>query len=106
DPTIGSGGMPGQLWLNPGAFVDPGVGYHGIGRNMFDNPGRKNLDSSLTKMFHVTEQKYFQYRWDMFNAFNSVNLGSPHNRMNDPQFGKVTSVGTMRTMQMSLKFVF
>lgn len=95
-----------NAWINKSAFVDPGAGHYGIGRNMFDNPGSKNLDSSMTKLFHISEAKYFQFRWEMYNAFNWVNLGSPHNTLNDPQFGQITSVGSMRRMQLSLKFTF
>ena len=41
-------------------------------------PGFWNLDTSLVKEFHLTEQRYFQFRWEMFNALNHQNLGLPN----------------------------
>ena len=30
------------------------------------------------KELHITEQRYFQFRWEMFNALNRQNLGLPN----------------------------
>lgn len=85
-------------------------------------PGYWNADLSLAKEFHLSESKYFNFRWDAFNAFNHQNLGVPDNRWCLPpgpngetdkvrrfgcSFGQITNVQTdPRGMQFSLKFVW
>lgn len=83
-------------------------------------PGFWDADMSLGKDFHITEQRYLSFRWDVFNAFNHQNLGVPNNTWCQPpysngstdathvfgcQFGKITTIQTdPRAMQFSLKF--
>ncbi len=85
-------------------------------------PGYWNADMSLAKEFHLGESKYFNFRWDVFNAFNHQNLGVPNNQWCLPPgpngetdkvrqfgcaFGQITNVQTdPRAMQFSLKFVW
>ncbi|HKW98106.1 MAG TPA: TonB-dependent receptor [Bryobacteraceae bacterium] len=85
-------------------------------------PGFWNVDSSLVKEFHLTEQRYFQFRWEMFNALNHQNLGLPNTSFCLPpgpngetdtvhqagcSFGRITNIQTdPRSMQFALKFYF
>jgi len=32
----------------------------------------------MVKEFHLSEERYFQFRWEMFNALNHQNLGLPN----------------------------
>jgi len=34
----------------------------------------------MVKEFHLSEERYFQFRWEMFNALNHQNLGLPNTR--------------------------
>ena len=64
--------------VQPAGFSVPGnytFGNSGIG--ILDGPGIHILDTSLTKNFYVTEIKYVQFRWEMFNMPNHVNLNNP-----------------------------
>jgi hypothetical protein len=72
------------------------------------------------KDFHITESKYFQFMWDVFNALNHQNLGRPSNAFCLPplpdgtfdlvhqtgcQFGRITNIQTdPRAMEFALKF--
>jgi len=72
------------------------------------------------KEFHLTEQRFFQFRWEMFNALNHQNLGLPNTSFCLPpgangetdavrqagcSFGRITNVQTdPRSMQFALKF--
>ncbi len=83
-------------------------------------PGFWNADMSLAKDFHLSESRYFQFHWEMFNAFNHQNLGIPNTNWCLPpnsdgstdlvhifgcQFGKITNVQTdPRSMEFGLKF--
>jgi hypothetical protein len=85
-------------------------------------PGFWNADLSLAKEFHLSETKYFNFRWDVFNAFNHQNLGVPDNHWCLPPgpngeidkvhrfgctFGQITNVQTdPRGMQFSVRFVW
>ncbi len=83
-------------------------------------PGFWNSDMTLSKEFHFSESRYFQFRWEMFNALNHQNLGIPNTNWCLPpnpdgstdavhvfgcQFGKITNVQTdPRSMEFGLKF--
>jgi len=85
-------------------------------------PGFWNMDMALIKDFHVTESRYFSFRWDVYNALNHQNPGIPNPNWCLPpypdgsvdlvhqfgcQFGKITNVQTdPRAMQFGLKFYF
>jgi len=42
------------------------------GRNTLRGPGYFDTDLGLHKVFNVTERQQLQFRWDVYNAFNSV----------------------------------
>jgi hypothetical protein len=83
-------------------------------------PGYWNTDMALAKDFHISESKYFQFRWETFNALNHQNLGVPSSNWCLPpnsdgsvdkvhqfgcQFAKITNVQTdPRGMEFALKF--
>jgi len=85
-------------------------------------PGFWNLDTSLTKKFSITESRYFEFRWEMFNALNLQNLGYPNPnfclspgpngevdnvRQAGCSFGRITNIQTdPRAMQFALKLYF
>jgi hypothetical protein len=42
------------------------------GRNTLRGPGYFDTDMGLHKVFSITERQQLQFRWDVYNAFNSV----------------------------------
>ncbi|HET8549343.1 MAG TPA: TonB-dependent receptor [Bryobacteraceae bacterium] len=105
DPSISNPNR--DMWFNPAAFAAPAQyqwGNSGIG--IIDGPAVHILDAGLMKNFHVTESKYFQFRWEAFNAFNHVNLNNPGTTLGRSNFGKILSARAARTMQLGLKFLF
>src|SRR5262249_10913587 len=87
---------------NQGVAVRPGT----AGKSLVRTPGAWNVELSLAKSFHLTEKKKLQFRADMFNALNHVNLRGPKGSRNNSQFGRITSADGMRSMQMGLRFQF
>ena len=127
-------------WFNPAAFEapfgsdpaiinapDPSVfdewwrfGNMGLHNSAVRAPGYWNLDVSFSKDFHLTDTRYFSFRWEIYNALNHQNLGIPNINWCLPpnpdgstdlihqfgcQFGKITNIQTdPRAMQFGLKF--
>ncbi len=103
-----------NYWINPGAFSIPAAGT-GIGdasRNPFYAPGINNWDIALLKDVHITEAKYFQFRLETYNTFNTVQFGAPTGDVNNPTFGRILGVqqgstnGDGRVLQLAGKFYF
>jgi len=77
-------GFTGEQWWNPAAFCSPGIGscptgpYLGgnLRRNQFAGPGFRDLDLSVFKNFTITERLKAQFRIEMFNLTNHINLAS------------------------------
>jgi len=144
DPTFkGSRSKAQQIadWINPAAFVPPfgsdqtfwanysptdnrawQFGNAGIRLPGLRSPGFWNLDTSLSKQFHFTEQKYVEFRWELFNSLNHQNLGIPNTNFCLPanpdgstdlvhqagcSFGRITNIQTdPRSMEFVLKVFF
>ena len=65
-------------WVNPAAFVDPLPGTFGTGsRNSVPGPGFSDVDLSIFKNTRITERINTQFRVEMFNVFNRLNLAAP-----------------------------
>ena len=106
DPNRGRGVVT-QMWFNKAAFVANPVGTDGNARpNLLDGPGSKNIDVSILRKFALHENTYVQFRAEMTNAFNIVNLSDPNTTLSSPQFGKITSAKNMRQVQLGLRLVF
>ena len=86
-----------------GVAIRPG----NTGTSLVRGPGSWQTDFSLAKNFRVRENMRMQFRTDMFNALNHVNLGSPGTSISTPStFGRITGAGGMRTMQLGLRLTF
>jgi hypothetical protein len=106
DPSRSRAAVMSQ-WFNTAAFVDPGIGVAGsVPVDSLQGPGYKNLDLALLRTFTLVENLKLQLRFDTFNTFNWVNLGQPSGSMTDPNFGKITSAGSMRQLQLGAKVIF
>jgi hypothetical protein len=136
NPSAVPGGQNQNQWINGLAFTPPWgsstvapdasadnswlFGTAGLRLPGLRSPGYWNLDTSLTKKFNVTESKYFEFRWEAFNALNHQNLGMPNTGFCLPpnadgsvdavhqagcSFGRITNVQTdPRTLAFALKF--
>ena len=106
----------GYQWMSPSGFSDPAPGHFGNcpAQGPVTGPGYFDADIGLMKNFHVTEEKYLQFRTDFLNAFNNVNLGHPNTGWSSSPgtFGQIgPAAGTpasqpARNIQFALKFYY
>jgi len=63
--------------LQTNVFQLPPVGTLGnAGRTLLRGPGFSNWDLSLFKNFPVRDRFNFQFRWEMYNAFNRTQFSA------------------------------
>src|SRR5579862_1297102 len=69
----------GFQWINPAAFALPAAGTFGsTARNQFYGPGFNDIDFSVFKNTPITERISTQFRVEIFNLFNQLNLANPN----------------------------
>jgi Carboxypeptidase regulatory-like domain len=74
-PGLLTGGVQ---WINPDAFADNAPGTFGnTRRNQFLGPRFKTIDFAVIKNTAITERVSAQFRVEMFNVFNTLNLAPP-----------------------------
>lgn len=94
-------------WFNPAALEAPAAYTYGnSGMGIMDAPGFHGLDMALMKNFPVTESVYFQFRWEVFNVPNAVNLDAPDTTIGESTTGQIFSAQDARQMQFGLKLIF
>ncbi len=98
-------------WFNTAAFgpaPEDRRGNAGVGSIL--GPGRNLWDLSLRKQFSVTEQVKLQFRGDMFNAWNHVNLNLNNGGLVVNQaannYGTITTAAPGRQVQLGLRLTF
>ena len=95
-------------WFNPTDFEAVRSGTFGNApRNAERGPNWQSLDMSLSKRFDTGRSSNVTFRWDVFNVFNTVNLGLPNADISSAQVGTITQLaGDARVMQFSLRVGF
>ncbi len=76
------------------------------GKNILRGPRFFDTDLGLIKDTSITERVKVQFRAEFFNVFNNVNFGNPGTTFGTPGFGKITSAGDPRILQLCLKVIF
>jgi hypothetical protein len=109
DPNAGPHTV--DAWLSRAAFerlnVATQAGQFGnAGRNIARGPSFANVDLSLVRDFQVSSSTRLQFRAEVFNVLNHVNLGLPVGDLNSPSFGRILSAGAPRLMQFGVKWIF
>jgi hypothetical protein len=111
NPKVASNGLPSAgYWFNPSDFADPPNGQfnNGTQRTICCGPGLQDWDFSIHKKISIDEQRYFQFRAELFNIFNKTNFYNPDGHFSDgpTEFGKITQAQDPRLVQFALKFYF
>ena len=96
-------------WFDTSAFVVHGTAmtYGTSGINPLHSDGQQQLDSSISKIFHITERQQLQFRTDVFNTFNHPNFAAPDAIVGDAAEGQVSSTSVdNRRLQFALRYSF
>lgn len=84
--------------------------FGSVGRNRLLGPKFQQFDASLQKTFSITERFKAQFRAEMFNLPNYVNLANPNACVDCPgTAGRITNIfqlATMRQMQFGLRLSY
>lgn len=115
--TIGNPDLPGDrsrgekifAWFNKDAFRDNALGTFGtVGRNTMRGPGLATVDFSTFKKFQMpfAESHNLEFRAEFFNLLNRANLGNPTNSRGSSLFGRITTAGDPRIVQLGLRYAF
>ena len=88
------------------AFPTPALGQEGkVGRNTLTGPGLANVNTELGKVVKW-ERFSVEFRADIFNLFNRVNLVNPVSDLRSSLFGKSTGQNVPRAFQFGLHLDF
>lgn len=105
--------IPTGLAFNPAAFAEPVPTaddpnfYGNAGRNILIGPYFNSVDMSLNKNFRLHERMKLQFRWEVFNLFNTVNFQTPGFRLDNSDVGQYSQTANeSRTMQFAFKLLF
>jgi hypothetical protein len=97
-------------YLNSAAYIAPSVGTFGnSGRNSLVGPSFFGADISAVKNFPLLkrENSRVQFRADIFNVFNRAPLNNPGTSYSNlATFGKITTAGNSRQIQLALRMDF
>jgi hypothetical protein len=93
--------------FDAGAFAMPAQYTFGnASRNLLRGPRFASTDLSMMKNVPLGRTVRFEVRVEMFNAFNRVNYGNPGASFGAASFGRISSAGSMRQVQLGGRLVF
>lgn len=113
---IGDGNLPRgertvERWFDTSAFAAATpFNFGNAGRNILIGPGFFNTDFGLFKRFlfdRLGRRNEIQLRLEAFNVFNQPHYQTPDATVDLPRGGRILGItGTMREMQLGVKFLF
>ena len=101
-----SGRMPWERLCSFAVFDPAPQAFGNAGVGIMRGPGYANFDFTFAKDFSLNDQRRFQFRTEVFNAFNRVNYGPPNIQRESSGFGQILTASNARIVQVGLKFYF
>jgi hypothetical protein len=97
-----------NAFFNTAAFVTPPAGtpYGNASFNMLYGPRYVDIDLSAFKTFTIYKESSLQFRGEVFNVLNNVNLSAPNGTLSSPAFGTISAAGAPRIVQLALRLSF
>ena len=108
NPNTGGDRNVSNPWFDTSAFqLQPIYTYGNAGSFITQADGRQGWDLALQKEFHFwREGNMINFRAEMFNLPNHVNMGNPQGSFASSAFGLVTSATAARQIQLGLRYQF
>lgn len=105
--NLDSGQRTIDRWFDTAAFAVPAqFSFGNAGRGILVGPRNFNVDAGIHRDFPIREAMRASFRWEMFNAFNHPNFGTPNATIGNAQAGQISGTAAARVMQAALKLVF
>jgi hypothetical protein len=100
NPTI-------AMFFNTAAFSVPAAGTFGnSSRNLITGPSSTTVNMSMSKSMRYLGNRSISLRIQANNVFNTPQWGSIDTVVNSPTFGRVTSMRSMRSVQIFARLSF
>jgi hypothetical protein len=93
-------------WFNTAAFLQPAGAFGDARRNSIEGPGQRLFDMAFTKIFPLSESRFLEFRAQFSNIFNTPQFSTIDTILNSPTYGRVVSVGAMRSLQLTARLRF
>jgi hypothetical protein len=109
NPSLGFCGGSATLAFNTAAFVLPPTGQYGdAARNTIEGPCSFSWNPSLARDFRFGSDNSHRVtvRWEVQNLTNHPNFSGISTVVNSTTYGRVTTAGTMRTMDVNVRVAF
>jgi hypothetical protein len=106
DDVRRQGASPEDAWFDV-TQVQPAVGAGNTPRNFLRGPAQRRVDLSVSRRVGLGGSVQAEFRFEMFNVFNTVNFGMPDNNFDSGDFGTITNtIGGPRVSQFGVRLTF
>ena len=106
DPELPRDERSAARWFNTDAFrMAPQFTLGSSSRNPVRGPGFSSIDVALVRRFPAGAIT-LEWRMEVFNLLNTINLGVPNTVLGTPGFGSITSARDPRIVQFGIKIHF
>jgi hypothetical protein len=109
---VGDSGLPADQrtpdqWFNTAAFaLAPAFTIGDASRNPVRGPSYRDVDVALIRRVALRTAAAIELRAEIFNLFNTRNLGAPNGVAGSAGFGTITSALDPRVGQLAVKVLF
>jgi hypothetical protein len=99
--------VTGGSFFNLGAYTTPPAGSLGnAGRDTIPGIARWNLNASFGRSFNITERRRLEFRVESSNTLNHPNVTGINTVVNGANYGLITTVSSMRTVDAVIRLRF
>lgn len=82
----------GLYWIQTSCFAQPALNHFGnSGFGILTGPGLNNWDIGVHKTFPIHDSVHFDFRSELFNAWNHAQFANPETLVTSPNFGQVSA---------------
>ncbi|HEY1909977.1 MAG TPA: hypothetical protein VGG73_03585 [Vicinamibacterales bacterium] len=107
DPTLPADQRIASRWFDTTTFTTtPQFAIGTASRNPVRGPSYREVDMALIRRVLLNRGMSIEVRLEVFNLFNTVNLGSPNAVQGAANFGTITTALDPRVGQLGVKFLF